>query len=165
LSLLVLLLPSLICKSGAQTNTCSGEETDTLYGWKASDVEYLQQHKGEFSNRKMSDWYALMQQKGIEIKDVWTMKTSPFDDSYKQLGGTFIRGLYLYSKPLEDVDNGDKYYEIAIRLNFADNDTTMRGYVFWRSFDPSKPEVEQFVQKTKDLPIREIKIEAKTMKY
>ena len=160
--MLVVILPMML---SAHTNSASRnieEEADTLYNWSVTDVEYLREHKGEFANKKMSDLYSFLIQKGMEVKDVWTKDTSPFADPHAK-GRAYVRGLYLFSRVLEDLDKGEKYYEIYVELNLPNNDTSIVAVDFWRSFDNSKSEVKQFVQKTKDMIIRNIEIRQDTI--
>ena len=156
--------PTLFGNSGAQSITEIPQEPDTLYGWNLTDVSYIREHKDAFVNIKMDSLYHIMQKRGMIVKDVWTKETSPYADPYKR-GRSYVRGLYLYSKNIEDIDKGDIFYRIDITLDFADNDTTIRGPKFWQSFDSNIPEVDQFIQKTKDLVIREIDIQTKMMRY
>lgn len=162
IAILAVILPMILNAQSVFSYPTEEVATDTLYDWNVDDVVYLQGHKGEFANKKMCDLYSFLIQKGMEVKDVWTKDTSPFADPYAR-GRAYVRGLYLFSRVLEDLDKGEKYFEIYVELNLANNDTSIVAVDFWRSFDKSKSEVKQFVQKTKDMIIRDIKIRQDTI--
>ena len=162
IAFLAVILPMMLSAYSASFRPAGEVATDTVNDWCASDVVYLQEHKGEFANKKMSDLYSFLIQKGMEVKDVWTKDTSPFADPHAK-GRAYVRGLYLFSRVLEDLDKGEKYYEIYVELNLPNNDTSIVAVDFWRSFDNSKSEVKQFVQKTKDMIIRNIEIRQDTI--
>lgn len=153
------MMPSILYMSGIKTFTVTAQSIDTVYGWKTEDVEYLRVHKDELRYKNMQELYTLLSQKGMEIRDVWSVQTSPWVNSD---GKSYVRGLCIYSLPLEDLSKGDKYYRIGITLNLADNDTTIRYPDFWHTMDPNKSEILQFVEKTSSLPIREIDIRLNT---
>ena len=153
--------PTLFGNSGAQATTAIPQETDTLYGWPCSGVNYLNGHKEDLVNKKMVNLYSLLEQKGMEIRDVWTIQTSPWTDPCKK-GRSYIRKLCIYSKPLEELEKNEKYFSIVVTLDLNENDTTIIYPDFWHSMNPEQSEIDQFVERTGNLPIRELEISIKT---
>lgn len=160
-AMIALILPMLM-GANVSSSSINEEPTDTTYGWNAAAVECLKAHKLEFANKKMVHLYSFLEEKGMNVKDVWTKDTSPFADPYG-FGRAYVRGLYLYSKVLNESYTGEKYHEIYVELNLSNNDSSMIAVNFWRSFDESKSEVKQFIQKTKDLIIKKIEIRQDTI--
>ena len=159
--MLVVILPMML---SAHTNSASRnieEEADTLYNWSVTDVEYLREHKGEFANKKMSDLSHFFLQRNMKIGGVWGKGTSPWNDPYHK-GKSYVRNFYIYSRDFDNLVKGDDYYKIDVILNLPENDTTIVFGDFWRSFDRDKSEIEQFFQKTKDLPIKSLELTRKT---
>ena len=162
LQTMAVILPTMLSAQSASVSHNVEQEEDTLYDWSESDVEYLREHKGEFANKKMSSLFCFLQQKGMGIASASSWDSSPYEDPCRK-GRSYIRKFYLWSKDLENLKKGDIYQELVVTLDLEENDTTLRSPTFWRSFDPDKFEVEQFVQKTKDLPIRSIEIRTDTI--
>jgi len=158
---LAVILPTMLSAQSASVSHNVEQEEDTLYDWSESDVEYLREHKGEFANKKMNDLRSFLQQRGMNIGGVWGWGTSPWVDPHHR-GRSYLRNLYIYSRDFDSLVKGDNYYKIDVTLNVSDNDTTIVFGNFWRSFDPELSEVEQFFQKTKDLPIKCIEVTRKT---
>jgi hypothetical protein len=138
------------------------QESDTTECWHPGDMVYLREHNADFVDKKMSSLFCFLQQKGMGIASASSWDSSPYEDPCRK-GRSYIRKLYLWSKDRENLKKGDIYQELVVTLDLEENDTTLRSPTFWRSFDPDKFEVEQFVQKTKDLPIRSIEIRTDTI--
>ena len=155
------LLSMLMCTTCIYASNIEVQENDTLYGWPCSGVNYLNGHKEDLVNKKMVNLYSLLEQKGMEIRDVWTIQTSPWTDPCKK-GRSYIRKLCIYSKPLEELEKNEKYFSIVVTLDLNENDTTIIYPDFWHSMNPEQSEIDQFVERTGNLPIRELEISIKT---
>ena len=155
------LLSMLMCTTCIYASNIEAQENDTLYGWPCSGVNYLNGHKEDLVNKKMVNLYSLLEQKGMEIRDVWTIQTSPWTDPCKK-GRSYIRKLCIYSKPLEELEKNEKYFSIVVTLDLNENDTTIIYPDFWHSMNPEQSEIDQFVERTGNLPIRELEISIKT---
>ncbi len=161
---LAVILPTMLSAQSASVSHNVEQEEDTLYDWSESDVEYLREHKGEFANKKMNDIRSFLQQRDMNIGGLWGWGTSPWCDPYHH-GNSYIRIFYIFSRDFDDLLKGDSFYRINIQLDLPENDTTVIFGDFWRSFDPGKSEVEQFFEKTKNLPVREIEVEMDSIRF
>lgn len=153
-TVLTLAQPSLCFETNSQSSFGYNPYTDK--GWDDDDVACFNLYKTSFEHKKMIVLYSFMQLRDMKIMFVGSHGTSPW---ITPGGKSYMRHLYLYSRDLHTLSEGMPYIRILITLDFNDNDTSVDDNEFWRSMDEDKDEIEQFVQKTKDMVIKECEIE------
>lgn len=159
-TVLTLAQPSLCFETNSQSSFGYNPYTDK--GWDDDDVAYFNLYKTSFEHKKMGVLYSFMQLRDMKIRFVGSYGTSPW---ITPGGKSYMRELFIYSRDLQMLSKGMPYRIIIVTLDFNDNDTSVDDKEFWRSMDDDKDEIEQFIEKTKNLVIKSCVLELMTWQF